>query len=665
MTACEGCATRPCHVCRKCIFLHCCCGQKRLSSRGLCVESRPCNCVAVTRCSLCHGCQGPRSSSHCRCSAHAKGDCLCEAVPKPNERVSNEETDRVTLWEHGLPSVASHYAPTAEREDSILASRVLYDTTLKKDYRRPLVSSYGRRQTQADSYLASIEIDPTTVPIKPIERSRIINYLERSLTNFTHESVQETAMPSSDLVDYIVHTSSLKASQLPELWGSLDASAAIVAAIVTEEYARQLVDEYVANSGKFPSPTPAVLAACIDELLNGADATDLDDLRTGVLGELEAIFGSEALATHDAPRLVAAALRPLEKLPEADSKWAAWKADRVQRGLDALRGGAIVSPDGIHVDVTRGTPSYWFCASVPLGADGTLEHLSSDRYPSYAAALDTKLELEARVRHLVQADAADVEPVVVADLGPPSNAHPWPAVAKPLQIPSVQEMHATPSVLSVLEKVAVARRGLSEKEAHGIELRKQLLRRNRLRNVAAPRAPVGYVPTKRKPPARDPSAAGTDASSGMKPKRQATAGVRSATDATTSLDGPAVDSPTTLLRTATAAPQDVPAESSAAEANNVVADAGEPTEGVEVLATGESTEDEDDEDATAEYWCPKCGHNVLHKTRAAQRCDLYNRWKSRQEATRAPKDAITFMDGSIESFLEIVEEWRDHYVVHV
>ncbi|EQC33293.1 hypothetical protein SDRG_09274 [Saprolegnia diclina VS20] len=691
MSGCQGCSTRPCHVCRKCIFRHCQCGLKRAP---VCVESQACQCVTLSRCRRCHGCTG-RAASHCRCDAHAKHECLCEELRamETDERADEDEAERQRVnWRHALPTVASHLSDRSATMDS----RLLYKMVLRPGAGpREILPPSGRRGTQQDTYLASVDLDPTTVPPTVALRSHADTIFARGMDNFQYASAQEAAMPSEDLVDYVVHTASLKAVDVPELWGSLDASAAIVAAIVADEYTRQLVDEYVAADQTFPLTSQDALVECIYELLNGAEGSPdaWADLASGIESEVRAIFGDDQLAPYDVPQLIATAMQPLKDASSTDADdaaWVAWKDERVRAGLEALQNGAIMSPDGIHVDTTRRTPSYWFCVAVPHGK--TTESLSSARYPSYRLAFETKLGLEQRIRLVEDAQQLDGSarpPMAPTPTLPSSTEHPWPAVLSPVPMPSTADVDPFPHVKQVLAKVALTRRRLTPDQAMAIAAQKELAQRNareqpdpslyipqtQNKRKAAPKRPAPKRPKRPKPVVASPNAEVNQDND------DATAGsddVTNATDNHEPDDGAHLEQPNTEAVTVnTEIPAAVPdldaaarrealadvaspqSDSTAPNTSSVVAllvlpDAKEPTD-VAAMDNDSDDDDEEDDDATVEFWCPKCSNDVLHRTKASRRCEYFVRWRMRKIQNGSAPQLLTTMHDSPETFLAIVE----------
>ncbi|KDO31247.1 hypothetical protein SPRG_03864 [Saprolegnia parasitica CBS 223.65] len=679
MSGCEGCSTRPCHVCRKCIFRHCQCG---LTRAPVCVESQACQCVTLSRCRRCHGCQG-RAASHCRCDAHAKHECLCEELRamETDDKVDEDEAERQRVnWRHAIPTVASHLSDRSATMDS----RLLYKMVLRPGAGpREILPPSGRRGTQHDTYLASVDLDPTTVPPSVALRSHADAIFARGMDNFQYTSAQEAAMPSEDLVDYVVHTASLKAVDVPELWGSLDASAAIVAAIVADEYARQLVDEYMAAGETFPLTSQDALVECIHELLNGAACRPdaWTDLASGIASEVRVIFGDAQLAAYDVPQLIAAAMQPLKDASSADADdpaWAAWKDERVRVGLEALQNGAIMSPDGIHVDTSRRAPSYWFCVAVPHGK--TTESLSSARYPSYRLAFETKLGLEQRIRLVEDAqkmDGSAMPPMMPTPTLPSCSTteHPWPAVLRPVPMPSTADVDPFPHVKQVLAKVALTRRRLTPDEAIAIAAQKELAERNARNQPAPPSLYVPHTQSKRKAAPKRPAAkrskrlkplvANADVAADADEENEQGTDARGGSDETNMATNDQQPDDSAAPELLPNAPVDT--ESNVAEtvatlvdpdtnALDSVASPHSDASASDALSADEDEEDdEEDDDATVEFWCPKCGNDVLHRTKASRRCEYFVRWRTRKIQDGSAPQLLTAMHDLPETFLAIVE----------
>ncbi|RLN02276.1 hypothetical protein BBJ28_00023322 [Nothophytophthora sp. Chile5] len=73
----------------------------------------------------------------------------------------------------------------------------------------------------------------------------------------------------SDLVDYLVYMASVKASNVGELVGTFEDSAAVAASIVLEEYMTQLVDDVIMEQRALCPSTQATVVAFTQELLEG------------------------------------------------------------------------------------------------------------------------------------------------------------------------------------------------------------------------------------------------------------------------------------------------------------------------------------------------------------------------------------------------------------
>ncbi|CAI5738568.1 unnamed protein product [Hyaloperonospora brassicae] len=91
----------------------------------------------------------------------------------------------------------------------------------------------------------------------------------RGLENYAFELARDAAMPPDDLVDYVVYMASIKASNVGELVGTFDDSAAVAVGIVIEEYMAQLVEDHVLHQQSLCLPSKASVQAFTQEILHG------------------------------------------------------------------------------------------------------------------------------------------------------------------------------------------------------------------------------------------------------------------------------------------------------------------------------------------------------------------------------------------------------------
>ncbi|KAG6613687.1 uncharacterized protein IUM83_04371 [Phytophthora cinnamomi] len=75
----------------------------------------------------------------------------------------------------------------------------------------------------------------------------------RGLDNFAYEIDRNATMPPDDLVDFFVYMASIKASNVGELIGTFEDSAAVAASIVIEEYMAQLVEDSAVQQQALPT----------------------------------------------------------------------------------------------------------------------------------------------------------------------------------------------------------------------------------------------------------------------------------------------------------------------------------------------------------------------------------------------------------------------------
>ncbi|KAF0699061.1 Aste57867_10334 [Aphanomyces stellatus] len=386
--ACKDCLVKGCHLCRRCITAHCTCGEEKIS---MCLESKACDCFTLHRCARCRGCKGGKIV-HCNCDQHARGDCLCASIQAPDDdahEVSMKK--RKVMRRFSLPSRDNIYGASSAK--NVLESRALYLAVRKKDRTFPkFMDKEGTRGVCRDSYLGSLERDPTTAMNKQAERANAPLYFDRAIDNAARATAIAAQMPSSDLVDYLVYTGSLKTTNVPELLGTMESTAAVAAAIVVEEVVRQQVAAFLACGQACEVDDADDLTAHIHELLNGAEPAPGDVLGGAVAGELKRVFGDERMRALDVDGLVTDAIATIyEEEDEATRTLGAWKKRRIAAGIRELSEGAVHSEDGIYVTLVQGKPSYWFSAAMPESA------ITSEGYSSYQEAWSTKWELEARI----------------------------------------------------------------------------------------------------------------------------------------------------------------------------------------------------------------------------------------------------------------------------
>ncbi|OQS07709.1 hypothetical protein THRCLA_00297, partial [Thraustotheca clavata] len=498
------------------------------------------------------------------------------------------------------------YHDRQEREQPFLNTRHVFDMVSNARLNAKKHRHHdGIRGLEKETYIATLEHEKTPVLLRVSESRQKSAIYDRAIENFERNLKQNQAMPKEELIDYIVHCASLKTSNVPELWGTFDTSAAIVSAIVVEEYTKQLVDEYIARGNHhILSGGQEQLQHCIQDLLNGAvcEPDCRNDLEAAIVSELTNVFGQEVINAYDLPKLIQQSMNPLIENVE-DDKWKQWKNERIQQGIEALQEGAVMSPDGIHVDITQGIPSYWFCVALPHGKQ--YEMVSSERYPSYQLAFETKLQLEQRINE--NKKAFTIKPPAMPIQIKSKTQHPWKQVQKPLIMPSIQEVECMPNVKKVLEKVAMAQRGVTEEEARRIEVRKRLLERGYIKDRPAKKQ-TKYIYKRKTMSTKDKE-----------------------------------------LRAARVLEQQRKQQEPSFRA----------LLGTESAQDSYSDEEEEEEDMMAiECWCPKCGNDIRHKSKSSQSCEVFKFWKKGKESTVDGTMAITFMDDPTDLFFQSVNEWR-------
>ncbi|RHY37515.1 hypothetical protein DYB25_000120 [Aphanomyces astaci] len=387
------------HAASNHIFLHCLprhAEEVDDEVRGTRTKSTACDCITLSRCARCRGCLPGKHRppiSHCNCAQHVLGNCLCDSIQAPdNDAHDKSMQKRRVRRRYSLPSVENLYDSRFAKQD-LFESSALYDLMRQKSYLfHAHADKDGRRGVHTTSYLASLERERSLATEKKALRANADAYFDRAIDNATYASDVASQMPSDGVVDYLVYTSSLKTTHVPELLGTMDSSAAVAAAIVVEEYIRQEMQAFVAQQEHLSVGSEADLVRHIQELINGAEPTPW--LADAVSQELHRVFGTNNLAPYDVAMLIHDELECASRANATlyDDATDAWKADRIAKGVHELAQGAVHSQDGIYVTLVKGRPSYWFSAAIP-------DHgvVTSEGYASYSEAWSTKVELEARV----------------------------------------------------------------------------------------------------------------------------------------------------------------------------------------------------------------------------------------------------------------------------
>ncbi|KAH9157255.1 hypothetical protein AeRB84_000885 [Aphanomyces euteiches] len=340
-----------------------------------------------------------------RNAMHARGDCLCESILAEDENAQDLSLQKRNITrQYGIPGRLSIYS-TSPTED-LLQSSTLYDL-LRPKTDNSYSDKDGRRGMFNDTYLATIDREKSTAWTKRAFRAKSQQYFDRAIDNANYNAKVREQMPSEELVDYLIHTSSLKVANVPELLGTMDTSAAIATAIVIEEFVRQEVQAFVAANYQFPSPNEDQLVLHIQELLNGAVPDEI--LVSVVAKELKCVFGDRIATKFDLDGVIRQEIEATSHANENETM-EAWKSKRIADGIRALSDGAVCSDDGIYVTLLNGQPSYWFSAVIPdHGA------ITSEGYKSYQEAWATKLELEARITAFSEAPQPPSAPSILEE----------------------------------------------------------------------------------------------------------------------------------------------------------------------------------------------------------------------------------------------------------
>ncbi|KAE9043611.1 hypothetical protein PR001_g3189 [Phytophthora rubi] len=127
-------------------------------------------------------------------------------------------------------------------------------------------------RSDGNSLLESIEPRSGRVSrrnMSALSSAAMLGEIYRGLENFTYEVDRNATMPSDDLLDFMLYMASIKASNVGELIGTFEDSAAIASSIVIEEYMAQLVEDTAVKQQSLCPPTKASVQAFTKELLNG------------------------------------------------------------------------------------------------------------------------------------------------------------------------------------------------------------------------------------------------------------------------------------------------------------------------------------------------------------------------------------------------------------
>ncbi|CCI39647.1 unnamed protein product [Albugo candida] len=162
----------------------------------------------------------------------------------------------------GIPSVSSIYEKKLCSDTKVMRACTdddIYTIELQnKEVREIFKASIGRR---------FLHLNPP--PYHPLHLQNGITYMEtisaregivrgrritkrgstgrnahimKGITNMEHEYDRDHALPLDDIVDYLVYASSGKVSQVPELIGTFEDTAAVAIAIAIDEFAKNLIE---------------------------------------------------------------------------------------------------------------------------------------------------------------------------------------------------------------------------------------------------------------------------------------------------------------------------------------------------------------------------------------------------------------------------------------
>ncbi|TYZ65359.1 hypothetical protein PybrP1_012683 [[Pythium] brassicae (nom. inval.)] len=273
-----------CALCGRCLEMHCTCGMRE-RHRGLCLESRPCDCALADprdRCALCRGCRRAHGFSHCRCAQHerqrrrlrgskieakteadAEPPCACFSVATSAiPRVRATSADRALRIRRlqramGVPSVENVFqktiVPALGAADSSDDDNALSPAAEDSSVRSVLPDALTKRL-----FPLSMAYAP---PYQALHLRNGVSYLEAIEPRDENDGAAVGVFRGLDphradqegLVDYVVRASSIKVGRASELVGTFDDSAAVAAAIVVEEYMKQVVGDLLAAENRHES----------------------------------------------------------------------------------------------------------------------------------------------------------------------------------------------------------------------------------------------------------------------------------------------------------------------------------------------------------------------------------------------------------------------------
>ncbi|KAF1318227.1 hypothetical protein FI667_g14104, partial [Globisporangium splendens] len=269
---------------------------------------------------------------------------LAAAPNMSNEKAMEERNGRYKRIRRlrqrtGVPSVENIYRKTivttldstAEEEDDdhyhidggILAHDPFEDS-VHAIVHRPLAKIFLGRTTNGEP------------PYAPLHRGDAVSYQE-SIEPRTRFLPQRTTV-SQALVDYVVHASSAKVAHTGEMVGTFDDSAAVAAAIVIEEYMRQLVeDALMENRPMLQTLTKESVQEFTTMMLTGFNWASHND-SDGSWDELVVAVNEELLSIQGGSGA----------LEKDDVEIKAWIRDTVKHHYACLQAGSSQVDDDDH-----------------------------------------------------------------------------------------------------------------------------------------------------------------------------------------------------------------------------------------------------------------------------------------------------------------------------
>ncbi|TMW63108.1 hypothetical protein Poli38472_002049 [Pythium oligandrum] len=251
--------------------------------------------------------------SHCRCLQHQarlkrrcdgeaslpdKDGCLCFSgrwqQTKDNttsDAAEKRQQMRSLKRKIGIPSSANVYRRkivadddgsdcSMDSSDDGAVSRDVDDVIHSRMF-QPWIGEYSTQAPQRPlntpnrlaptSYLESIDPRRGLPRLHPRVAGNTIasHTIDRTLENALYMQARDQAMPSEELVDFLVYAASMKISRVPELVGTMDDTAATALGVVVEEFTKQVVVDHLLSNRVVCPPSREAVQAFATMILKG------------------------------------------------------------------------------------------------------------------------------------------------------------------------------------------------------------------------------------------------------------------------------------------------------------------------------------------------------------------------------------------------------------